>query len=173
MGERKSLCPRWRTKTRKVTASLGGQIDSVTRDTAEDDSTDKDTNFVKFSGKFTVPAGTSSVQKLGNINISATWSGVTDSLQGAYVTINKKVQISDGVLVQVTASQAETFPDNTLDDLSQPSYFPLCKGSLDFVVGDELIYKEGGTPTLTTTWPPVGVFIQKILPRWAALWKTM
>lgn len=132
-------------KDAKVTASLGGQSIQLTRDTAEDDSTDKDTNFVKFSGKFTVPAGTSSVQKLGNINISATWSGVTDSLQGAYVTINKKVQISDGVLVQVTASQAETFPDNTLDDLSQPSYFPLCKGSLDFVVGDELIYKEGGT----------------------------
>ena len=132
-------------KDAKVTASLGGQSIQLTRDTAEDDSTDKDTNFVKFSGKFTVPAGTSSVQKLGNINISATWSGVTDSLQGAYVTINKKVQIRDGVLVQVTASQAETFPDNTLDDLSQPSYFPLCKGSLDFVVGDELIYKEGGT----------------------------
>lgn len=132
-------------KDAKVTATLGGQSIRLVRDTTEDDSTDKDTNFVKFSGKFTVPAGTSSAQKLGNINISATWSGVTDSLQGAYVTINKKVQISDGVLVQVTASQAETFPDNTLDDLSQPSYFPLCKGSLDFVVGDELIYKEGST----------------------------
>ena len=132
-------------KDATVTATLGGQSIQLTRDTAEDDSTDKDTNFVKFSGKFTVPAGTSSVQKLGNVTISANWSGVTDSLQGAYVTVNKKVQISDGVLIQVTASQAETFPDNTLDDLSDPDYFPICKGSLDFVVGDELIYKEGGT----------------------------
>lgn len=132
-------------KDAQVTATLGGQSIQLTRDTADDDSTDKDTNFVKFSGKFTVPAGTSSAQKLGNVNISATWSGVTDTLQGAYVTVNKKVQISDGVLVQVTAAQAETFPDSTLDDLSQPSYFPLCKGSLDFVVGDELIYKEGST----------------------------
>ena len=130
-------------KDAKVTATLGGQSIQLTRDTADDDSTDKDTNFVKFSGQFTIPAATSSVQKLGNVSISASWSGVTDSLQGAYVSINKKVQISDGVLVQVTASQAETFPDNTLDDLSQPDYFPLCKGSLDFVVGDELIYKEG------------------------------
>ncbi|MDD3193313.1 MAG: Ig-like domain-containing protein [Oscillospiraceae bacterium] len=132
-------------KDAKVTASLGGQSIQLTRDTADDDSTDKDTNFVKFSGKFTIPAAGSSAQSLGNVSISASWSGATDSLQGAYVTVNKKVQISDGVLIQVTASQAETFPDNTLDDLSQPSYFPICKGSLDFVVGDELVYKEGST----------------------------
>lgn len=132
-------------KDAQVTATLGSKTIQLTKDTANDDTTDKDTNFVKFSGKFTMPAATSAAQKQGNINISATWSGVTDTLQGAYVTVNKKANINDGVLVQVTASQAETFPDNTLDDLSQPSYFPLCKGSLDYVVGGELIYKEGST----------------------------
>ena len=39
-------------KDAKVTATLGGQSIQLVRDTAEDDSTDKDTNFVKFSGKF-------------------------------------------------------------------------------------------------------------------------
>lgn len=132
-------------KDAAVTATLGGQTVTLKQDTADDDNTDKETNFVKFSGKFTMPAASAQAKSLGNVTITASWSGVSESAQGAHVTVNKKATISDGVLVQVTASQAETFPDDTLDDLSMPTYYPICKGSLDFVVGDELVYKQGSS----------------------------
>ena len=45
----------------------------------------------------------------------------------------------------VTASQAETFPTTTLDDLSDGSYYPLPKGALDYTVGDQIVFTSGST----------------------------
>lgn len=129
----------------KVYAMVGGVQVPMSITTADDDNTDKDSNFKKFAGTFTAPAATSSEQKLGNIVVYASWEGFDKSLQGAYVTVNKKAVLGDGVMVQVTAKSAETFPDTTSDDLSYPDYFPMCKGTLDITLGDEIIYKNGGT----------------------------
>lgn len=59
------------------------------------------------------------------------------------VKVNKKTVIADGKPVRVTATQAETFPTSVIDDYSDPSYFPLPQGTIDYTVGDELIYKDG------------------------------
>lgn len=45
----------------------------------------------------------------------------------------------------VTASQAETFPTSTLDDLSDGSYYPLPKGALDYTVGDMIVFTSGSS----------------------------
>ncbi len=128
-----------------VSATLGGKTIALTKDTTDDDNTNKDSSYVKYSGVFTAPAGTTSQQGLGNITISATYEGYTGSKQGASVTVNKRAVIGSGKPVVVSAADAETFPTNTLDDISSANYFPLPKGALDYTQGNELSYKDGNT----------------------------
>ena len=126
-----------------VTASLGGQTITLTRTSEEDDDTDKTSSYVKYSGDFTAPEATSSAQKLGNITISASYQGFTGTATGASVTVNKKAVIGSGNPIVVSASQAETFPSNTVNDISSPNCFPLPAGALDYTLGDEIVYRDG------------------------------
>ncbi|MDD2956646.1 MAG: N-acetylmuramoyl-L-alanine amidase [Oscillospiraceae bacterium] len=128
-----------------VYAMVNGTKVPMSITTEDDDKTDKDSNFKKFAGTYTAPAATTSEQKLGNVVVYASWQGFSKNLQGAYVTVNKKAVLGDGVMVMVTAKSAETFPDSTSDDLSYPDYFPMCKGTLDITLGDEIVYKNGGS----------------------------
>ena len=127
----------------KVTASLNGKTISLSESDEEDDSTDKNSSYTKYTGTFTAPAATSSVQNLGNIAFAATYQGMSTTKNGAVVKVNKKAVIGDGEPVKVTASQAETFPSSSINDLSSPDCFPLPKGALDYTLGDEIIYQEG------------------------------
>ncbi|MEG1869788.1 MAG: Ig-like domain-containing protein, partial [Oscillospiraceae bacterium] len=101
------------------------------------------TSYKRFKGTFTAPEATTSVQNLGQIVIKASWDGFNDSKGGASVTVNKRVAVGDGVLVKVTASQAETFPTTKLNNISDPTFYPLPKGTMDYAVGSEVTYKEG------------------------------
>lgn len=125
-----------------LTAKLGGTTVTLTESKEDDDDTDNESTYVQYSGTITVPASGSSAQKLGNIVVNATWgSSYSESATGAYVTVAAKA--GDGDLVRVTASSAETFPTNTLNDLSDYDCYPLPKGALDYTDGDEIVYKEG------------------------------
>lgn len=127
-----------------VYATVGGQTIGMSKVQTEDDSTEKDTSYARFEGTYTAPAATGSVQTIGNIVVYGEWQGVpTQSKQGAMVKVNKKTVIADGKPVRVTAAQAETFPTSVIDDYSDPGYFPLPQGTIDYTVGDELIYKDG------------------------------
>ncbi len=128
-----------------VTASLNGRTITLAKSTADDDDTDKESSYVKYTGTYTAPNATGSVQNLGQISVTASYEGSTMSLSGAYVKVNKLVDISDGAPVVVTAAQAETFPTDRLDDISDPSCYPLAKGVLDYTVGDQIVYKDGST----------------------------
>jgi N-acetylmuramoyl-L-alanine amidase len=125
-----------------LTAKLGSTTVTLTESKEDDDDTDNESTYVQYTGTITVPASTASVQKLGNIVVNATWeSSYSESATGAYVTVAAKA--GDGDLVKVTASSAETFPTNTLNDLSDYDCYPLPKGALDYTDGDEIVYKEG------------------------------
>lgn len=125
-----------------LTAKLGSLSVKLTESKEDDDDTDNDSTYIQYSGTITVPSSTASAQKLGNIVVSATWeSSYSESATGAYVTVAAKA--GDGDLVKVTADSAETFPTNTLNDLSDYDYYPLPKGALDYTDGDEIVYKEG------------------------------
>lgn len=128
-----------------VSATLGGSTIQLARDQTDDDSTNKDSSYVKYSGTFTAPAGTGAAQKLGNITVNASFEGYTGTKQGASVTVNKRVAIGSGKPVVIAAADAETFPTSTLNDISSPNCFPLPKGALDYTLGDELVYKDGNT----------------------------
>lgn len=95
-----------------------------------------------FTGSYTAPASTDKVQEIGNIVVYGEAQGSTNSKTGAYIKVNKRIAVEDGTPVRVVATQAETFPSSTLNDLSEPDYFPLPQGALDYTVGSELVYKN-------------------------------
>ena len=137
-----------------VTATVGGQTVTLQQTKVEDENTDRESAYKKFIGEITVPAATSSVQNLGNITVTATWQGITGKATGAAVSVNKKVnqtQVVPGVdtgtgqLIEVTATSAETFPTNVLDDISDSDCYPLAKGTRDYLASDLLTYKDGNT----------------------------
>ncbi|MEG2039151.1 MAG: N-acetylmuramoyl-L-alanine amidase, partial [Oscillospiraceae bacterium] len=127
----------------QLSASIGGAPFSLSADDTDEDEELRGTSYKRFKGTFTAPEATTSVQNLGQIVIKASWDGFNDSKGGASVTVNKRVAVGDGVLVKVTASQAETFPTTKLNNISDPTFYPLPKGTMDYAVGSEVTYKEG------------------------------
>ena len=126
-----------------VTASIGGKTVAMAIDEESvEDEQDRDSNFKMFVGEYTVPAASGSEQNLGAITVTASWEGHTESKQGATVKVNKKAKIENGVPVVITASQARTYPPNTLNNIPHPSYYPLPQGAMDYAVGDEIVYKN-------------------------------
>lgn len=132
-----------------VVASIGGQQVTLNPSSVEDDSVDRESGYQLYTGVFTAPTASQTATSLGTIKVTATMSdGHSMTLEGASVTVNKKAEMGDGVVVHVTADQAETFPVSTLNDNSDPNYFPLPKGTVDRAYGSEIVYKNG-TKTYT------------------------
>lgn len=131
-----------------VTATLGSDTITLKQSTEADDSTEEeqDSTYVTYTGMLLAPASGSEEKGIGNIIIKATWEGNTETKEAAYVTVSAKAKA--GGLVEVTATAAETFPTNVLNDLSDYDCYPLAKGTRDYVVGDEIVYVEG-TKTYT------------------------
>lgn len=127
----------------QVYAVINGQTVAMSIDTTEQDEQLKDTVYRRFVGNYTAPAATAQVQELGNIVVYGQWDTVSDSKQGASVRVNKRIAVSDGRPVMVVADYAETFPANRLDNYSDPAYYPLPKGTVDYAISDELHYREG------------------------------
>ncbi len=131
-----------------VTATLGSDTITLKQSTEADDSTEEeqDSTYVTYTGMLSAPASGSEEKGIGNIVIKGTWEGNTETKEAAYVTVSAKAKA--GGLVEVTATAAETFPTNVLNDLSDYDCYPLAKGTRDYVVGDEIVYVEG-TKTYT------------------------
>ena len=131
----------------KVWATINGQTIPMTVDNVKDDQNAShntgESNFKKYIGYYETPTATNAVQKIGNIVVNAQWNGYQKSKQGAFVSVNKKPKLEDGVLVRVIANDAMTFPTNKLDNDSSPQNFPLAKGTMDYTVGSELVFKNG------------------------------
>ncbi len=124
-------------------AKVYAVINGVTVPMALDDNPDeeyRDTAYSRFVGSFTVPDATTAVQNLGPITVYGEWGGLTKSKTGATIQINERLLPSDGTPVVVIADAAETFSASNVSHYSEPTYFPLPKGTLDYVVGDELQY---------------------------------
>ncbi len=116
-----------------VTASLGGSSITLTETIDDGSATSLYTTFV---GEFTIPASTSSVQNLGTINFNASWSGHSEGMSGASISVNAVIDTAiPGEAIIVTADRAEVFPITTADDLSAPINHHLPKGTVDYVVG--------------------------------------
>lgn len=125
-------------------AVVNGQTVPMSIQQSDDDATDRDSSYAVFTGVFHVPEATSSSQNLGSIAVYASWQGVQESQAGAAITVNRKKALQSGVLAQVVSASAETYPSSVLNILSQPGYYSLPKGTMDYIVGDEVVYKSGG-----------------------------
>ena len=123
----------------KVYAVIGGKTVALQLSDQQDDEY-RDTAYARFTGVFTVPDATAEDQNLGAVTIYGEWNGLTKSKSGAKIIVNKRVLPSDGTPVVVTADLAETFRGDTVSQYSEPTYFSLPKGALDYVVGDAVKY---------------------------------
>ncbi|MCL2856508.1 MAG: N-acetylmuramoyl-L-alanine amidase [Oscillospiraceae bacterium] len=130
-----------------VSARINGVNVSMTVDEAAQDEAMRVSHFRRFTGTFTTPAGTASEQNLGAITVTAAAHGHSESRTGATVRVNRRVPVSDGVPVVVTAAQARTYPPNTLNNIPSANFFPLPRGAMDYAVGDEITYtsRRGNT----------------------------
>ena len=125
-------------------AVVGSHTIPMSIQQSDDDATNRDSSYAVFTGIFNVPAAASSAQSLGAITVYASWQGMQESLTGASITVNRKQTLQSGVLAQVISSNAETYPASVLNILSQPGYYELPKGTMDYIVGDEVVYKVDG-----------------------------
>ena len=137
-------------KNSSVTATVGGAVVQLYESTAEDDSTDKNSNYVLYVGNYGCPSSTQSVQDIGNIHITAIWQGITETATGANIRITalpppEIVPGEKGNMIEVVASQARTYPSGVLNSDPSGDCFPLPKGSRDFIASDLLSFTSGGT----------------------------
>ena len=121
-------------------AVVAGQKIPMVPDPDGTDETLRNTSYLRFKGTYTVPDATTTPQNLGSIEVFGTSKGITKSKKGADIIINARALPSDGRPVIVTADLAETFPGNTASAYSDPTCFPIPKGSLDYAVGNEIKY---------------------------------
>lgn len=137
-------------KNSTVTATVGGATVQLYESTAEDDNTDKNSNYVLYVGNYACPSSSQSVQDIGNIHITATWQGITETATGANIRITalpppEIVPGEKGNMVEVIANQARTYPAGVINADPSGDCFPLPKGSRDFIASDLLSFTSGGT----------------------------
>lgn len=126
-----------------VMVTINGQNYPLSVDDTSGNEDLRGTSYKRYTGSFVAPAATKEIQKLGNLVVTATWDGVTQTMQGASVSVNKLAIVEDGVLVRVTADQAIVFPTNEIGPYPTSSNYRLPAGTLDYAVGEEVVYKNG------------------------------
>ncbi len=126
-----------------VIASINGQNIPLSLDETGGDEELRGTSYRRYTGSFVAPKGTKTAQNLGNIVVTASWEGITKTMEGASVTVNKLAVVEDGVLVRVTADQAIVFPVDQLGKYPTANCYRLPRGTLDYAVGEEVVYKDG------------------------------
>ena len=126
-----------------------------------EDATDQNSDFINYSGSYTLPAGIEGqAQKLGNVEVFASYNGTTKSLKGGAVTVEALPisggndtplppvvgdlpvippssggeTITSGEVILITSDYAETFDGSTTDDYSRPVNAYLPKGTTDKLV---------------------------------------
>ncbi len=110
--------------------------ENVSGDT--DDSADQFSDYVNFSGYYTVPSG-SKARTISDLSFTASWKykGKTYTETKAGAKVNVKVPDSSvSRVAEIKVDQAEVMSFTAVDDKSRPIYYPLPKGTKDYVVGE-------------------------------------
>ncbi|MBQ2751654.1 MAG: N-acetylmuramoyl-L-alanine amidase, partial [Oscillospiraceae bacterium] len=124
----------------KVYAVIGGKTVLLKQSEEQADDEYRDTNYAHFIGVYTVPDAEAEDVDLGYINVCGEWNGITRNKYGAKLVVNKRRLPSDGTPIVVTSELGETFRGDTVSQYSEPTYFPLPKGALDYAIGDSFKY---------------------------------
>ncbi len=134
----------------QITAKIGSTTVKLEEKKAEEVSDEQQISvqFVTFEGTYKAPAATESVQNLGKITFTASWQGYSENMTGATVKIFAKPAppaLETQKAIKIKETYAETFPTDRLNDQSQPYCYPLPAGTIDYVVGNELLFTQNGT----------------------------
>ncbi len=136
-------------KDSNVVATIGGVTLNLVPSDREDDSTNKDSNYIQYIGNYQCPPSSQSAQNIGNIKVSATWQGITQSATGANISVTalpapEIMPGERGNMVEVVANQARTYPSSVINADPSGDCFPLPQGSKDFIASDLLTFTSGG-----------------------------
>lgn len=84
-------------KKADVSVTLNGKTYkmSIVESEDEDDAPDSESDFTTFSATVTAPGSTTSVQKLGKYKVTAKYSGLTETLNGASVSVTAKEVVTE------------------------------------------------------------------------------
>ena len=137
-------------KGSSITAQIEGINIPLIETDRQDDSTDRSSAYVLYVGDYQVPESKSSVQEIGNISFSGEWQGVKQSVKGAKIKVTalppEPIVVGEkGNMIEVTASQARTYPASVLNADPSGDSFPLPAGSRDFIASDMLTFTSGST----------------------------
>lgn len=137
-------------KGSSITAYVNGTTIPLLETSRQDDNTDKNSAYVLYVGDYLIPSSTSSVQEIGNISFTGEWQGIKQSVTGAKIKVTalppEPIVIGQkGNLIEVTASQARTYPASVLNADPSGDSFPLPAGSRDFIASDMLTFTSGST----------------------------
>lgn len=127
----------------KVTAKINGTTISLTKSAADedDDQVDKNESYVRFVGTYKTKAVKANTG-IGTVVVTAVAGGASNTMESGTITLTKPLVIGDGQLVEVKNASAETFPSDTLNDISSATYYPLGLGSRDYTASNKLAYTD-------------------------------
>ncbi len=109
-------------KSATVTASISGTSVTLTRsdDFSDEATADDSSDYTYFVGSYTLPQATAKVQNLGKIKITASYSGLTQTQNGASVSVNAKPEevppVVDPVSSQTQTTTVHTVPTEAPSD---------------------------------------------------------
>lgn len=132
-----------------VSATIGGEkiaMQEADSSGLDDNATSSGSDYVTYTGIYTLPGTTPEVQDLGKISVTALWGGSSKTLEGAHVKVNalsvKSGQKCIATIVPtslINKSWVETFL--YADNLYRPVACPQQVGSWDYVESN-----SDGTP---------------------------
>lgn len=128
-----------RVDSSSVTATFNGKTINL-----EPQPYEEGEEFTNFTGTFTLPTGNENDLNLGGVKFTGTCNGLTRSYTSPTIVCLRDNALDKPQIVEIVASQAETFNGNTTDDCSRPTNSYLPEGTVDYKVGGIIYEPESG-----------------------------
>lgn len=128
-----------RVNSSSVTATFNGQTINLAPQPYKEGE-----EFTNFTGAFTLPTGNETDVNLGAVKFTAVCQGLSSSYSSPAIICLRDKALDGTQIVEIVASQAETFDGNTTDDCSRPTNSYLPQGTLDYKVGGIVYEAESG-----------------------------
>lgn len=122
-----------------VTATFNGQTITLSPVPYEEGE-----EFTNFAGTFTLPSGNETDIDLGCVTFTGVCNGISKNFVSARITCLRDTALDRPQIVEIVASQAETFNGDTTDDASRPTNSYLPQGTVDYKVGGIVYEPESG-----------------------------
>lgn len=128
-----------RVDSSSVTATFNGQTITLTPQPYKEGE-----EFTNFTGTFKLPTGNESDMDLGGVKFTGVCQGLSRSYTSPSIICLRDKALDGTQIVEIVASQAETFNGNTTDDASRPTNSYLPKGTVDYKVGGIVYEPDSG-----------------------------